>query len=294
MTGQWHTIPTPDGREVEVLVEGPEDGLAWVFQHGTPSAAVSYQPLLDVAQARELRLIQYSRPGYGSSSPIPGRTVAAAAADVRSVLDHLGHDRFVTVGWSGGGPHALACAALLPERCLAAATLAGVAPFDADGLDFLEGMGAENHEEFGAALAGKDELEEWLTTVGAAMADVTGDQVAQSMGDLIAPVDARYLDAGLGDYVAASFRHALSAGIAGWRDDDLAFTEPWGIDLGAITVPVAIWQGGQDRMVPYAHGKWLAAHVAGATVHLHDDEGHLSLVAQLDRIADDLLSHAQR
>jgi pimeloyl-ACP methyl ester carboxylesterase len=85
-------------------------------------------------------------------------------------------------------------------------------------------------------------------------------------------------------------RRALSAGVAGWRDDDLAFVKPWGFDLEEIVVPVSIWQGAHDRMVPFAHGEWLAAHVPGARAHLHDDEGHLSLIQQLPRILDDLVS----
>jgi pimeloyl-ACP methyl ester carboxylesterase len=77
--------------------------------------------------------------------------------------------------------------------------------------------------------------------------------------------------------VAASFRQAVANGIWGWFDDDVAFTRPWRFDLAGIEVPVAIWQGGQDRMVPFAHGQWLAAHLPSAQARLLPEEGHLSI-----------------
>ncbi|HET6213032.1 MAG TPA: alpha/beta hydrolase, partial [Micromonosporaceae bacterium] len=222
----------------------------------------------------------------------PGRTVADAAADTRAVLDAYGHDRFVTLGWSGGGPHALACAALLPDRCAAAATLAGVAPYPADGLDWLAGMGPENVVEFGAATDGGAALTTYLEAEAAGLVGVTGDEVAQALGGLVSDVDTASLTGEFAAVVAEMFRRAVSTGIAGWRDDDLAFVRPWGFELAGLGVPVAIWQGGQDRMVPYAHGTWLAGRIPGARAHLYPDEGHLSLVGQLGRILDDLLDLA--
>jgi pimeloyl-ACP methyl ester carboxylesterase len=146
------------GRRLDVVSTGPTDGLTFVFHGGTPSAAVPFGPAVDAVTGRGLRYVTYSRPGYAGSDPHPGRTVADAAADVAAILDHLGAGTFVTAGWSGGGPHALACAALLPSRCKAAATIAGVAPYSAEGLDWLAGMGKENHEEFGVALRGEQPL----------------------------------------------------------------------------------------------------------------------------------------
>jgi len=208
------------------------------------------------------------------------------------VLDRLGSDRFVTLGWSGGGPHALACAALLPERCAAAATLAGTAPYDADGLDWFAGMGPENVEEFGAAVAGPDTLTAYLNRESAGLATVTGGEVAAALGGLVSPVDVDALTGAFADSLAAAFRAAVSTGIAGWRDDDLAFVRPWGFDLSTIGVPVAVWQGGEDRMVPPSHGAWLAAHVPGARAYLNPDAGHVSLVNAAAPILDDLLAAA--
>jgi pimeloyl-ACP methyl ester carboxylesterase len=287
-------VRMPDGRELEVLVNGPADGLALVMHLGTPSAAVEFEQLTGPAADRGLRTVLWSRPGYGSSTPQPGRSVADVAADAVTILDELGQGRFVTLGWSGGGPHALACAALLPERCAAAATLAGVAPFAADGLDWLAGMGPENVEEFGAARSGDDALSGYLGRAASEFAAVTADQVADALGGLVSEVDKAALTGEFADFLAHSFRRSVAAGIAGWRDDDLAFVRPWGFALSGIQVPVSVWQGAEDRMVPYAHGEWLAAQVPGARAHLYPEEGHLSLVGQLDRVLDDLVELSAR
>ena len=275
----------PDGRTLEYADGGPEDGVPLVMQHGTPSGAVLYGGLVDAAAAHGFRTILPGRPGYGGSTPRPGRLVADVAGDVAALLDRLGLDEFVTLGWSGGGPHALACAALLPDRCRAAATIAGVAPYAAAGLDWLAGMGEENLAEFRAAAEGPAELTAYLEGAATELAGVGGAEVAAALGDLVSEVDRQALRGGFADYLAASFQAALSTGIAGWRDDDLAFLTGWGFELDAVTVPVALWQGDQDRMVPLEHGRWLAGRVPGATVHLVPGEGHLSLLtAQLDAI----------
>src|ERR1022692_2058517 len=148
------TVQVAADRSVEFLTGGPADGLTLVFHSGTPAGLVAFQPLMDAAAARGLRTVLYARPGYGKSDPQPGRQVADAASDVAAILDQLGAANFVTAGWSGGGPHALASAALLPERCLAVATIAGVAPYAAAGLDWLAGMAADHVPEDGAAAAG--------------------------------------------------------------------------------------------------------------------------------------------
>jgi pimeloyl-ACP methyl ester carboxylesterase len=286
------SVTTGDGRTLEVVVDGPEDGFPFVFQTGTPSAAGSFPPVVEAAAARGLRTISYSRPGYGRSTPQIGRQVSDAPADVDAIVRAFGADRFVTLGWSGGGPHALACAALRPDNCTAAATLAGVAPYDADGLDWMAGMGEENVIEFSAALDGFDSINALLESWAPTFATLTADAVAASFGDLMSEVDKKAVTGDFAEYLAATTRHAVSSGVAGWRDDDLAFATPWGLDLARITVPVSIWQGAQDQMVPYAHGRWLAAHVSGANAHLYEDHGHLSLLAEIDAIFDDLVSWA--
>ncbi len=297
------SITMPDGRKADVLTAGPP-GLPLVLHEGTPGGLVLYPPTVRAAQARGLRVILAARPGYEGSTPRPGRRVVDVAADTAVILDELGADTFVTMGWSGGGPHALACVAVLAGRCLAAASIAGVAPYQAAGLDWRAGMGQENLDEFGAAVAGEAVLTQYLQSDAVAVGAVTGAEVARALGGLVTAADQAVLTGEFADHVAASLRASVNTGIAGWRDDDLAFVQDWGFSLGweparhtgvtaAGPVPVAIWQGDQDKMVPFAHGQWLAARIASARAHFLPGEGHLSLtVGHLDCILDDLLDLA--
>ena len=297
MTADTFTVYLADGRRLEVLAAGPDDGLPLVMHNGTPIGLVAYAPMVDAAARRGLRLVMCARPGYGDSTALPGRRVADVTGDVAAVLDELGAPRFVTVGSSGGGPHALACAARLPARCLAAATMAGVAPFTAEGLDWLDGMGAENIEEIGAATAGEAQLTSYLEAEAASLATITGPEVADGLGDLISAADKAAATGEFADYLAASFRAAVRTGIAGWRDDDLAFASDWGFTMAeaGAGAPVAVWQGDQDMMVPWAHGNWLAVHIPGAVAHLLPGEGHLTLgITSFGAILDDLLAMADR
>jgi pimeloyl-ACP methyl ester carboxylesterase len=215
--------------------------------------------------------------------------VADAAGDIETVLDAVGAQEFVTLGWSGGGPHALAAGALLPERCRAVAVLAGVAPYPAHGIDWFTGMGEGNIEEFGAALAGVDELTALLKSFAAELATVTGEGISEAMASVLSPVDRAALTGEFAEEMAVALRRAVSSGIAGWRDDNLAFVKHWGFDLDQISVPVGIWQGRQDRMVPFEHGQWLAAKVPNAQAHLFATEGHLSIINQVPALLAELL-----
>jgi pimeloyl-ACP methyl ester carboxylesterase len=278
-----------DGRDLEVVVDGPAQGPVLVFHTGTPSGALSMPLMAGPAATRGLRTVSWSRPGYGASSSQPGRSVADVVADATEVLAHLEVDSFVTLGWSGGGPHALACAALLPERCRASALIGGVAPYDAAGLDWTAGMGPENLQEFAAAAGGTESMEAFLRPIREPLASMTADQVVEGLGELIDDVDRSAAAGELAEWLAGSMRRAVAAGIDGWRDDDLAFVKGWGFDLSAIAQPVTIWQGEHDRMVPDSHGRWLAAHIDGAALRLDPSEGHLSLIHRADEILDDLL-----
>jgi pimeloyl-ACP methyl ester carboxylesterase len=286
-------VTTPDGRMLELELDGPEDGDVVFLHTGTPGAGTLFAPLVQAGAERGVRHIAYSRPGYASSDRHPGRTVADCAADVIAIADQLGIDRFFVIGWSGGGPHALACATLLGNRVIAGATIASVAPRDAEGLDWLAGMGEENIEEFGAAEAGNEPLSAFLTQMGSQLAQASGSDLHAGLGDLLSEVDKSVLTGEFAEYLADGIRRGLASGIWGWFDDDLAFMRNWGFDLGAIDVPVTIWQGEQDRFVPFAHGQWLAKHVRGARSELHPEHGHLSLaVASYGRILDGLLASA--
>jgi pimeloyl-ACP methyl ester carboxylesterase len=285
----FETVTTADGAVLEYLVSGPPDGRTLLFQPGTPNSAALFQAIVEPAAELGLRTVSYSRPGYGQSTPRPGRSVADAAGDIETVLDAVGAQEFVTLGWSGGGPHALAAGALLPERCRAVAVLAGVAPYPTHGIDWFTGMGEGNIVEFGAALAGGDELTALLESFAAQLPTVTGQGITEAMAGMLSPVDQAALTGEFADEMAAALRRAVSSGIAGWRDDDLAFVKYWGFDLDQLSVPVDIWQGRQDRMVPFEHGQWLAAKVPNAQAHLFATEGHVSIVHQMPDLLTALL-----
>jgi pimeloyl-ACP methyl ester carboxylesterase len=244
---------------------------------GTPGSRHLYGPVAQDAAARGLKLISYDRPGYGGSSPQPGRTVADCAEDVRAICAALGLDRLAMWGMSGGGPHVLACAALLPDLVTAAASLASVAPHGADGLDYFAGMGEDNVDD--------DRL--FLTDEAAARAKMDKDReeilatspedAAKGIASLLTPTDAAALVGDLAEYLAFSEREGLAPGSQGWWDDN-CHLRPWGFDLADITVPVLLLHGRQDMFVPFGHGEWLAAHIPGVEARLLDDEGHLTLL----------------
>lgn len=284
-------IDLPDGRSLDLDVSGPEDGIPLVFHHGTPGSLRQFRAMQRAAHDRGMRLVTFSRPGYGASERQPGRRVVDAAADVAAVLAHLGTRRCFVAGWSGGGPHALATGARLPEQVAGILCIAGVAPYDAEGLNFLEGMGQQNIDEFGLALQGEEAIRpsNEAEAVGLRNADAAG--LIEEMATLLPDVDRAVLTAEYSEDLAANFAEGLRTGVDGWVDDDLSFVAPWGFSLAEIAVPAFVWQGSEDLMVPFAHGQWLAAHVPGATARLQQAEGHLSIgVGALDRMFDDLLT----
>jgi pimeloyl-ACP methyl ester carboxylesterase len=291
--GAWESearsISAGDGRLLEVLIAGPSGGLPLFSFHGTPGAAATFDPLVDIGAERNLRHIVYSRPGYGGSGRLKGRSVADCAADVVAIADALGYERFYTVGGSGGAPHSIACAALLPDRVISAAAIASLAPVGADGLDWTAGMGKENVAELAAMQAGERALEEFLEAEAGSMLDTSADEVVKVLGDLVSEVDRRALNGELGEFVVKELAHSLSRGVWGWFDDDRAILGDWGFDLADVAAPLSLWHGGQDRFVPIAHGEWLAGHLR-AEAHLRPDDGHLSLsLGSYGEIIDALL-----
>jgi pimeloyl-ACP methyl ester carboxylesterase len=276
-----------DGRTLHVYDVGVPDGLAVVEHHGTPGSGLRYPPDVELARKRGLRIVSYDRAGYGGSTPKPGRRVADIAADVEDVLDELGVDEFVSVGGSGGGPHSFALGALLAGRCRAVAAIASPTPWDAEGLDQLAGMGEQNVEEFSAALEGADALEAWLEHAADEVRAASAEEIRDVMSTLLPPVDRAVLTGERAEHAKASLERALASGIAGWRDDDLAFVTPWGFEPADVRVPSLLWQGVQDLMVPVAHGRWLAERIPGVDAHVSEEDGHLSIaVGRLGEIYD--------
>ena len=221
-------ITLPDGRSLTAYDGGDPAGAPVVFHHGTPSSGRPFDGHVALAEDLGLRLVSYDRAGYGDSTRDAGRSVADVAKDIAALADSLGLERFATWGISGGGPHALACAALLRERVAAVATIASVGPPDADDLDFTAGMAEGNILEFGLAHEGEEALRPALLAEAEGLAGLDVDAMVEAFAPFCSDVDYAALAGELGAYSHECFRTALSRGVDGWVHDDLAFTRPWG------------------------------------------------------------------
>lgn len=287
------TIHTRDGRTLELHETGDQSGLPVIFQHGTPSAGIPYEPHAALARDQGIRLIGYDRPGYGGSTRAKNRRVADCVADVKAIVEALRLDRFATWGISGGGPHALACAALCDDRLTAVASLAAVAPYGAEDLDWLEGMGEDNHVEFGKVLEGEEALRAYCKPAAEEMVGAEPEELAQVLASLLGPADRAVLTGEFAEYMHECDVHGLTAGADGWIDDDFAFLEPWGFDVGEITRPVLLLHGEDDRFVPVSHGHWLAARIPGVDARIDRSDGHLTLLERRMREVNAwLLAHS--
>ena len=252
-----------DGRTLRVHDRGAaaRDAVTIVWHHGTPQTGALLAPLLAAAERRGIRLLSYARPSYGGSTPQPGRTVGSAAADVAELVDALGVARFAVMGGSGGGPHALACAALLGDRVTGAVSLSGPAPYTTD-FDWFAGMVAPGGLR--AALAGREARARHAET-----AEFDERSFTQADWDALA---------GTWSALGDDAMRAGTAGSDGQIDDDVAFVTPWGFDPGAITVPVLLAQGGEDRVIPPSHAEWLLRRCPRAELWLRPRDGHVSIL----------------
>jgi pimeloyl-ACP methyl ester carboxylesterase len=267
------SITTPDGRRLAYLEQGDADGPPIVFHHGTPGSRSPLHP--DPHLADGLRLVTYDRPGYGSSDPHVGRTVADCAADVAALADALGLDRFGVAGISGGGPHALACAALLPDRVTRTAVFVGVAPATDPDFDFTAGMAEINVEDFGVARRSPEEYRAFLRPD---VLQIKADPEAflEHVLTQMPPADRAAVESPLvREQLREQWHEAVLQDEEGLHEDGLAFVAPWGFELGSIAGEVRFWQGGLDTLVPRAHGEYMAARIPNATFELVPAEGHL-------------------
>jgi pimeloyl-ACP methyl ester carboxylesterase len=268
-------VPVADGRTVRVYDSGETDAPAIVWHHGSPQTGAPLEPLVAAAARRGVRLVTYARPSYGGSTPAPGRDVAAAADDVARIANVLGIDRFATMGASGGGPHALACAARLGDRVTAVACLASIAPYTEE-FDWFAGMVAPGGLR--SALDGRDARARFAET------DEFDEEsfIAADWAALSGPWASLGTDA----------MRAGAAGPDGLVDDDVAFAHAWGFHLGEVDAPVLFVQGGEDRVVPRAHAEWMLRQCPRGELWVRPRDGHVSVLEACPVAMDWLLAAA--
>jgi pimeloyl-ACP methyl ester carboxylesterase len=275
-----------DGRKVAVLETGNPHGKPVFMLHGTPGSRLGPRPRGRLLYKLGVRLITFDRPGYGWSDRLASRMVADVVPDVQAIADKLGLDSFAVLGRSGGGPHALACAALLPQRVTRAGVLVGLAPWAAEGLDWFAGMSESNVWEFTAAATEPAALTAHLAQVAAQIRADPASHVS-TLGPEMPASDRRVMaDTGIRSLLAANFAEALRDSAAGWIDDDLAFCAPWGFNLAAITAPVLLWHGEADVFSPVAHTRWLAERIPGAVPSIWPGSAHFAAL----EVVPDVLS----
>ncbi len=285
-----HEVATQDGRVLKVLEDGDRTGRPVVVHNGMPNSRLLFASDVRSAQRLGIRLISYDRPGYGGSTRRPGRSVADCAEDVRAIARALDIDRLGIWGISGGGPHAIACAAVLPDLVMSVAVLASVAPWGAEGLDYFAGTGEWNVEQVSLMLEDPAAARAKCEDNRVQMLTQTLPELMEFLKTLLAPVDAAALTGELGQYVIDATRSGMATSSDGWWDDGLAILEPWGFEFGSIRIPVLLLHGRHDRFVPFAHGEWLARTIPGVEARLTDDDGHLTLTTHhLDEVHSWLL-----
>jgi len=283
---RWQ-VETPDGRTLAVEDAGDIGGRPVLVHVGTPGGRRLCGPrTLADAERRQLRLISYDRPGYGGSTPQPGRSMADCASDVRTICAALGIGTLAMWGLSGGGPHVLACAALLPDLVPAVAALASLAPYDAEGLDWLAGFSQAALDEVRLTLADRANARALFQQEREKMLAAQPVQVALDMRP-----DATGAELALLTDEAVSIQQALAPGIEGSWDDCVAQLSPWGFDVAHISVPVLLLHGRQDQAVPFSHGEWLASHIPGAEAWFFDDEGHGLRESHIEDVHAWLVNH---
>jgi pimeloyl-ACP methyl ester carboxylesterase len=288
-------IKVRDGRYLAVETWGDPKGFPVFLLHGTPGSRSGPVPRNALLYNLGVRLISYDRPGYGDSDRHEGRRVASASCDVSEIADELGVGKFAVVGRSGGGPHALACAALLdPARVRAVAVLVGLAPSGAKGLDWFEGMTDSNVNEYEAASDDRDFVKQDLT-MRYHLTKRNPESLLHALEKEMTAADKRVTsEVGIRRRLVETYREALKQGPYGWIDDVLAFGREWGFELGSIEVPVRLWHGARDVFSPAAHSEWMARQIPGATIEVEPDAAHFGAMNVLPRVLAQLRSDSLR
>ena len=278
-------VPVPDGRRLAVESLGDPEGNPVFLLHGTPGGHNGPRPRGIVLYRLGIRLISYDRPGYADSDRNPDRTVASAAEDVRIIAEYFGLPRFSVVGRSGGAPHALACAALLPDQVISVAALGSLAPGDADGLEWMAGMTKSNQDAYGYAQTDQKALRAMLTEQAERVSKGSGGLLSALWSEMGSHDKEVVDDIALRRIIAHIHVEALSNNcVDGWMDDVIALSRPWGFEPAKITVPVKLWGGQDDVFSPIGHTYWLAERINGAEVEIGRGKAHFGTVEILPRI----------
>lgn len=278
------TVLTPDGRRLAVTERGDPHGAPVMLFHGTPGSRLGPVPRAMTLHATGIRLLTFDRPGFGESDRLPGRSVASVAADAATVADAFGIARFAVLGRSGGGPHALACAALLPERVTKAAAMVPLAPRDAMGETWFSGMTPGNAEAYQQAVTDPAALRRTLDERAAHIrADPTS--LLANIDEGLEPTDRAVIrQANIRQELVRAYAAAVSRSADGWFDDAVALAAPWGFDPGDIRVPVYLWHGVEDRFSPISHTRWLGERIPRATVDLEASASHFSALLRMPQV----------
>ncbi|GAA3523758.1 MULTISPECIES: alpha/beta fold hydrolase [Streptomyces] len=287
------SVESGDGeRLLSFETSGDPKGHPVFLLHGTPGSRVGPHPRASVLYKLGIRLVSYDRPGYGESDRLEGRAVCHAAADVEAIADHLSLGQFSVLGRSGGGPHALACAALLPNQVASAAALVSIAPPDADGLDWYEGMAQSNIDAYMAASDALDDgSEACLDRLKANLA--SNADAKANPGSLLSwltpgmPAADRVVvgHGGIRGLLLDNYQTSAARSSFGWLDDVLSFRRDWGFEPGKIVeVPTMLWHGEHDTFSPVGHFQWLAARIPSATPVLEREAAHFAALPAVPQI----------
>lgn len=266
------TLNLSDGRSLGYAEYGPADGDPLVFCHGTPGSRYTRHPDTALLEEHGVRQVTLERPGYGRSTYQPGRELLDWPHDVREAADALGFDQFAVAGFSGGGPHALVCAARLPERVTSAVVINGIGPVHPPGA--TDGLTLKNRLQL--RLVGLPLVPKLMFWPLARKIRTDTDAAIDTFGDTFADVDAQVLRR---PDVRAMFHQDFSAaveqGTRGYARDARILTHPWGFDLAEVPVPVDLWHGELDENVPIPMARFVADELPSCTHHIYSSEGHL-------------------
>jgi pimeloyl-ACP methyl ester carboxylesterase len=285
-----NVVKTGDGRRLSVEAAGDLSGSPVFLLHGTPGSRVGPRPRSLLLHRLGVQLISFDRPGYGGSDRLPGRTVADVAMDVAAIADAYGLEQFAVVGRSGGGPHALACAALLPDRVSRAAVLVSLAPREADGLDWFGGMADSNVDAYAGPAGRLDRVIARLTETADTVRDDPASLIAMLYGEMTEDDRRVVADAGIRLSLMRAYAEALRQSPYGWIDDVQAFRTEWGFDPASVNVPVLLWHGERDMFSPVSHSRWLGSRIPDAMVVVKSDAAHFNALSVLPDVLQWLIA----